>query len=160
MPYWASPLTKNAVIGAHIFYRWAGAWGQPTAFAQGYSRSEPNVDALRSAALLAEQRDIATRGQSTEVARAIEDIPGAQAIKLEPSMRGDKRVAVRFNLTARKASDTAKHEDYVEKVKASDNLRWTLSGGATGDEKPLGASKPVAAETAAATAVTASGSQN
>lgn len=161
VPYWASTLTKNAVVGAHIFYRWAGAWGRPAAFAQGYSRAEPNVDALRSAAILAEQRDIATRVQSSQVARAIEDIPGAEAIKLEPSMRGDKRVAVRFNLTARKAADSIKHEDYVEKVKASDNLRWTLSGGmAQSDEKPLGASKPVAAETAAATAVSGSGSQN
>lgn len=161
VPYWASTLTKNAVVGAHIFYRWAGEWGRPSAFAQHYLRSEPSVDALRSAAILAEQRDIATRGQSSQVARAIEDIPGAEAIKLAPSMRGDKRVAVRFNLAARQASDTAKHEGYVEKVKASDNLRWSLSGGmSASDEKPLGTSKPVATETAAATAVTAGGSQN
>ncbi len=161
VPYWASTLSKNAVVGAHIFYRWAGAWGRPSAFAQSYSRSEPSVDALRSAAILAEQRDIATHGQSTEVAHAIEDIPGAQAIKLEPSMRGDKRVAVRFNLTARKASDAAKHEVYVEKVQASDNLRWSLGEGASAsNEKPLGTSKSVATETAAATAVTAGGSQN
>ncbi|MDQ2706110.1 MAG: cell wall hydrolase [Pseudomonadota bacterium] len=161
VPYWAATLTKNAVVGAHIFYRWAGAWGRPSAFAQHYLRSEPNVDALRAAAIVAERRDIATRGQSTQVAQAIEDIPGAEPIKLAPSMRGDKRVAVRFNLAARKASETAKHEDYVEKVKASDNLRWSLSGGmAAADAKPLGASKPVAAQTAAATAVTAGGSQN
>ena len=161
VPYWAATLTKNAVVGAHIFYRWAGGWGRPSAFAQRYLRSEPSVDALRSAAILAEQRDIATRGQSTEMAKAIEDIPGAEPIKLAPSMRGDKRVAVRFNLAARKASETAKHEEYVEKVKASDNLRWSLSGGmAATDAQPLGASKPVAAETAAATAVTAGGSQN
>ena len=161
VPYWASTLTKSAVVGAHIFYRWAGTWGRPAAFAQRYLRSEPSVDALRSAAILAERRDIATRGQSTEVARAIENIPGAEAVKLAPSMRGDKRVAVRFNLAARKATDTVKHEEYVEKVKASDNLRWSLGGGmAASDEKPLGASKPVATETAAAAAVTAGGSQN
>ena len=29
MPYWAPTLTKSAVIGAHIFYRWPGGWGQP-----------------------------------------------------------------------------------------------------------------------------------
>ena len=160
VPYWASTLSKSAVVGAHIFYRWAGNWGRPAAFAQRYLRSEPNVDALRSAAILAEQRDIATRGQSTQVAEAIEKIPGAE-VKIVPSMRGDKRVAVRFNLTARKATDTVKHEEYVEKVKASDNLRWSLGGGlAASSEKPLGSPKQVAAETAAATAVTASGSQN
>ena len=54
-------------------------------------------------------------------------------------MRGDKRVAIRFNMVARKASDEATHTDYVEQVKASDNLRWSLGGGmASGDEKPLG----------------------
>jgi len=161
VPYWASTLSKNAVVGAHIFYRWAGDWGRPSAFAQHYSRSEPSVDALRSAAMLAEQRDVATRGQSSQVARAIEDIPGAEPIKLAPSMRGDKRVAVRFNLAARKASDTAKHEEYVEKVKASDNLRWSLSGGmAAADQQPLGTSTAVSTEAAAAAAVAAGGSQN
>ena len=30
VPYWASTLAKNAVVGAHIFYRWAGGWGRPT----------------------------------------------------------------------------------------------------------------------------------
>ena len=161
VPYWASTLTKNAVVGAHIFYRWAGEWGRPSAFAQSYARSEPSVDALRSAAILAEQRDIATRGQSSQVARAIEEIPGAEAIKLAPSMRGDKRVAVRFNLVARKASNEAKHEEYVEKVKASDNLRWSLEGGtAAADQAPLGGSKAVSTQTAATTAVTATGAPN
>jgi len=139
VPYWAETLSKNAVVGAHIFYRWAGGWGRPTAFTQAYSRSEPNAGALRSAAIMAEQRDRATRSITGEEAQAIAEIPGAEAIKLEPSMRGDKRVAIRFNLTARKASDAAKHEDYVEKVKASDNLRFALTGGEPqADEKPLG----------------------
>ena len=34
VPTWASSLAKNAIVGAHIFYRWAGAWGQPRAFAK------------------------------------------------------------------------------------------------------------------------------
>ena len=161
VPYWASTLTKSAVVGAHIFYRWAGSWGRPAAFAQRYLRFEPSVDALRSAAILAERRDIATRGQTNEVAQAIENIPGAQAVRLAPSMRGDKRVAVRFNLAARKATETVKHEEYVEKVKASDNLRWSLGGGmAAPDETPLGSAKPVGTETAATAAVTAAGSQH
>lgn len=151
VPYWAPTLTKNAIVGAHIFYRWAGGWGRPAAFVQSYARSEPNVGALRSAAILAEQRDIATRGQAGDVGKAIAEIPGAETIKLAPSMRGDKRVAVRFNLTARKASDEVKHKEYVEEVKASDNLRWSLNGGmAAVDDKPLGV--------ASATAGSASGS--
>ena len=54
-------------------------------------------------------------------------------------MRGDKRVAIRFNLTARKASDEASHEDYAKKYEASDNLKWSLSSEGVGEtEKPLG----------------------
>ena len=137
VPYWASTLAKSAVVGAHIFYRWAGGWGLPNAFSKSYSGREPNVTALRSAALAAE---VATAGQNGgEVAQAIADIPGAQALPLTPSMRGDKRVAVRFNLTARKASQAAPHDEYVEKFKASDNLRWSLSDDvAAANEKPLG----------------------
>ena len=152
VPYWAPTLTKNAVIGAHIFYRWAGGWGRLPAFTQSYSHREPSVDALRSAALIAEQRDIATRGQLGAGAKAIAEIPGAEVLKLAPSMRGDKRVAVRFNLAAREATDKVEAKPYVEQVKASDNLRWSLSGGmAAADDKPLGKAaraKPGASGTA------------
>ena len=127
VPYWAPTLAKNAVVGAHIFYRWAGGWGQPAAFAKGYAGREPSVDALRSAALAAEAAT-ADQAQAGTVAEAIEEIPGAEAIALKPSMRGDKRVAVRFNLAAREATEKVEHKQYVEKVSASDNLRWVLSG--------------------------------
>ena len=74
-----------------------------------------------------------------QVAKAIEEIPGAQALKLAPSMRGDKRVAVRFNLVARKASDEAAHEDYTKKFEASDNLKYALSSDhRRRNQKPLG----------------------
>ena len=136
VPYWASTLAKNAVVGAHIFYHWAGGWGQPAIFAKSYAGREPNALGLRSAALAAE---VAAAGQNSSVADAIDKLPGAEQIKLAPSMRGDKRVAVRFNLTARKASETAVHEDYVKKFEASDNLKYALSSEtAAADEKPLG----------------------
>ena len=55
-------------------------------------------------------------------------------------MRGDKRVAVRFNQVARKASEEAVHEEYVKRVEASDNLRFALSGEASStSQEPLGA---------------------
>jgi hypothetical protein len=137
VPYWAPTLAKNAVVGAHIFYRWAGGWGRPAAFTKSYSGHEPSVTALREAALAAEA---ATAGQeSSEIAEALAEIPGAQALPLTPSMRGDKRVAIRFNLAARKASDQAPHKEYVEKFEASDNLRWSLSSDiVAADEKPFG----------------------
>jgi spore germination cell wall hydrolase CwlJ-like protein len=142
VPYWASTLAKNAVVGAHIFYRWSGGWGQPAAFVKSYAGREPDARALRSAALSAEH---VTASQSG-VAEAIKDIPGAEAIKLAPSMRGDKRVAVRFTLAARKASDGATHQEYVQKFEASDNLKFALSSDTVAEnEAPLGKSQPVTA---------------
>lgn len=39
-PYWAPKLVKLAKIGAHIFYRWPGSWGQPKSFSDRYSAAE------------------------------------------------------------------------------------------------------------------------
>ena len=140
VPYWASTLAKNAVVGAHIFYRWAGGWGQPAAFVKAYAGREPDARGLRSAALAAVHM---TAGSPSSVAEAIKDIPGAEPIKLAPSMRGDKRVAVRFNLAARKASDEVKHEEYVQKFEASDNLKFALSTDTVAENQaPLGKSQP------------------
>jgi hypothetical protein len=136
-------MAKNAVVGAHLFYRWAGGWGRASAFSQHYARREPSAGALRSAALAA----LASRpaqAQPTEVA----DIPGAE---VEQASAG--RVAVRFHLAeARKAVEEAPHEAYVEKVAASDNLRWTLTGSKpdSGSQAPLGRSAPPQAATTAA----------
>lgn len=41
LPYWASSLTRQAVVGAHIFYRWRGTQGVPDAFGQRYAGIEP-----------------------------------------------------------------------------------------------------------------------
>jgi len=144
VPYWASTMAKNAVVGAHLFYRWSGGWGQPAAFTSAYLGREPNAAALRIAALSV-PHIIPVYGQN-QVAAAIKEIPGAEALKLAPSLRGDKRVAVRFNLVARKASDEATHEDYSKKFEASDNLKWSLSSDTASDnQQPLGKSAVVAA---------------
>jgi spore germination cell wall hydrolase CwlJ-like protein len=133
VPYWASTMAKNAVIGAHLFYRWAGSWGQPSAYIQHYAKQEPSAGALKMAALAA----LASRPAQAEIEEAA-DIPGAEVEKAPPG-----RVAVRFNLAtlvaARKAAEEAPHENYVERVAASDNLRWTLSTKPESSaEKPLG----------------------
>jgi spore germination cell wall hydrolase CwlJ-like protein len=137
VPVWAATLAKSDVVGAHLFYRWAGAWGQPAAFTESYSGREPNADALRKAAL-ATPHVTPIYGQG-QLAQAIKTIPGAEPLKLKPSLRGDKRVAVRFNLVARSASDAVKHEDYVKQFGASDNLKWSLSSDTVAEnQKPLG----------------------
>jgi hypothetical protein len=141
VPYWAATLAKNAVVGAHLFYRWAGGWGRADAFTQKYARQEPSSVALRTAALAAFESRPA-RSQVQELA----EIPGAEAEKAPPG-----RVAIRFNLAeARKAVEEVTHQSYVEKVAASDNLRWTLSGtGTDSSQAPLGSkaeTKPAAAD--------------
>jgi spore germination cell wall hydrolase CwlJ-like protein len=40
-PYWAAYLHKSAIVGSHIFYRWAGNAGEASAFRQHYGGLEP-----------------------------------------------------------------------------------------------------------------------
>jgi hypothetical protein len=40
-PAWAPRLAKTTVIGAHIFYRLPGGWGEPSAFRASYAGREP-----------------------------------------------------------------------------------------------------------------------
>ena len=157
VPYWASTMAKNAVVGAHLFYRWAGGWGQPAVFSKVYGGHEPSAAALRTAAL-AVPHVTPVYGEN-QLAEAIKEIPGAQAIKLAPSLRGDKRVAVRFNLAARKASDDVAHEDYSKKFEVSDNLKWSLSNDTVAEnQQPLGRSaQPAPAAGAAAVSASAAG---
>jgi len=133
VPYWASSVAKSAVVGAHIFYRWSGGWGRPAAFVQRYSGSEPNPGALRMAAL------------STNRAIPTLEGPLAKLVTIDPTSNG-KRVRMRFSPEARAAVEAAPHVDYVERAAASDNLRWTLSGGgeAAPNEAPLGRPAPAA----------------
>jgi len=143
VPYWASSLAKNVVVGAHIFYRWAGGWGRPAAFAKHYAGKEPDARALRTAALAAEAAQLAQAALAGTAATAEEiaaGIPGAEAGTPE-----DGRLSVRFKMAARQAVEEAPRGQYVEKFGVSDNLRWSLNGGAPAVvDKPLGTAAPVA----------------
>jgi hypothetical protein len=48
-PWWAPTLNKLTQIGAHIFYRWKGVYGEPAAFRQPYAGREPLIDEARFA---------------------------------------------------------------------------------------------------------------
>ena len=146
LPYWASTLAKNAVVGAHIFYRWAGGWGQPAAFAKAYAASEPNAGALRMAALSAEHSLPASASQP--LAAEVAQIPGAE---LKKPVGG--RVSVRFNMAeARKAVEQAPHREYVETFQASPNLKYLLGTEAVAQDKPLGKAAAAASGGGTATA--------
>ena len=46
-PWWAPTLNKLTQIGAHIFYRWKGVYGETAAFRQTYAGREPLIDEAR-----------------------------------------------------------------------------------------------------------------
>ena len=147
VPYWASSLAKNAVVGTHIFYRWSGGWGRQPAFVQAYARQEPNSAALRNAALSIDRSKVAP-AQAVGEAEAIAEIPGAQALPTVLTRRGERQVAIRFNLAAREAVEKAVAAPKADTVK-SDNLRWGLSTGTSSTEKPLGKAPQAAPSPAA-----------
>ena len=82
-PNWAPLLTKLAKLGAHIFYRWPGAWGQPGAFGGRYI-GEPNDPAslrlpLNLAKLTLENGEQVVAGpitDGTQLGRAPNDVGG------------------------------------------------------------------------------------
>ena len=126
VPYWASSLAKTAVEGAHIFYRWAGGWGRPAAFTAKWSGKEANPTALRLAALTA-PHVVAPVIKEASAAKAVEKLQVAGAKVLEGK---DGRVRLLFTPKAREVVEKVKVTPYVERVAASDNLRYALDGGA------------------------------
>jgi hypothetical protein len=153
-PYWAPTLTKNAVIGAHIFYRWRGNWGQPDAFAQKWAKREADPMLLRSAALAAEAGHAAAAADTDSnnaLAEARQNLPPELAKLVEPEIAagGAKRVALR--LEARRRVEEATR-DVKPAANGSSSLNWGLTGAPAGEaeQAPLGR-KP--ATTAAANAV-------
>lgn len=135
LPYWAPTLAKTAVIGAHIFYRWNGGWGQPGAFNQRYSGLESNPAALRSATLAIVRTQPATP-VSNAAALPIAKVEGV-TVREEA---GGKRVRVHFTQEARAAVEkaTEKRAAYVETMQASDNLRYALGDGGEPQGQALG----------------------
>src|SRR4051812_41255387 len=47
-PWWADAMSKAVTIGAHIFYRWNGAWGDPRSFRRPYVGAEAMAQAAGS----------------------------------------------------------------------------------------------------------------
>jgi spore germination cell wall hydrolase CwlJ-like protein len=152
-PYWAPTLTKNAVIGAHIFYRWRGNWGQPGAFTQKWVRRESDPAFLRTAALAAEARYAAMTPDTstvTTIEEARQNLPPELARLVEPEIAagGGKRVALR--LEARRRVEEATREARPAPA-GSSSLNWGLTGTPAGEaeQAPLGR-KPADASAASA----------
>jgi len=106
VPVWAASLAKTDVVGAHLFYRWAGGWGRPDAFVQRYSGREVAADLLRNAALSAHASYVAS---GTPTAAQSGPAPAAVARKngLLVTEQANGRVRVHFTQAARAAVETA-----------------------------------------------------
>lgn len=48
-PWWAPTVTKVTQLGAHVFYRWKGVYGETAAFRTEYRGHEPVIDEARFA---------------------------------------------------------------------------------------------------------------
>ena len=132
VPYWASSLTKTNVEGAHLFYRWQGGWGRPAAFTDRWSGREADPSALRLAALNAPHFTKPVQSASATIEKLEE--AGAKVIAGK-----DGRVRLLFTPQAREAVEKVKVVPYVDRSAASDNLRFALNGGASGEtESPFG----------------------
>jgi spore germination cell wall hydrolase CwlJ-like protein len=70
-PRWAPMLTKISKLGAHIFYRWPGSWGQPAAFSGRYIGEPRDPASLRPPINLA--RLVTEDGQPVAMAGPITD---------------------------------------------------------------------------------------
>jgi spore germination cell wall hydrolase CwlJ-like protein len=132
VPYWASSLVKTSVEGVHIFYRWAGSWGQPSAFSSGWSGREGNPATLRLAALSAVHVAPSAKASETTVEK-LEDA-GAKVVEGK-----DGRVRLLFTPQAREAVEKVKVTPYAERVAASDNLKFALNGSEE-KQRPFGRS--------------------
>ncbi len=77
-PRWAPMLSKVAKLGAHIFYRWPGAWGMPAAFTGGYIGEPHDPASLRPTLHLAVARTVngAVIDKGPRIARADNDVGG------------------------------------------------------------------------------------
>jgi hypothetical protein len=134
VPYWASSLTKTAVEGAHIFYRWPGGWGRPAAFTDRWSAAEGDPAKLRLAALNAPRPEPEVQLANVNLEKLEE--AGAKVIEGK-----DGRVRLLFTPEAREAVEKVQVTPYVERVAASDNLRFALEGGSEEPERPFGRTK-------------------
>ena len=137
-PRWAPEMVKSGVIGPHIFYRWSGGWGRPTAFTQAYSAREGSAAALRRAALAVPHNVPAPllKGDAATLAKE-------EGVTITKDKGG--RINAKFKVAeARQVVEKTKVVPYVERVQASDTLRYALGNAPASGEAAFGARKTAA----------------
>ena len=136
VPVWSASLAKSDVVGAHLFYRWQGGWGQPGAFVQPYNGHETSAEGLRTAALSAHNAYIAA-GTPT-AGHIAPPISLARADGLPVVQGATGRVTLHFTPQARAAVEAALSKPRMP-LPSDAKLQGTLDAGApASDQKPLG----------------------
>ena len=131
LPLWSATLAKTDVVGAHLFYRWNGGWGQPGAFVQRYSGHEVSADVLRSAALSSHAAFVAA-GTPTAGHDAA-PVALARADGLPVIQKANGRVMLHFTPQARAAVEAA-----VSRPRTTIADPTLDAGAPASDQKPLG----------------------
>ncbi|WP_284734705.1 cell wall hydrolase [Sphingosinicella terrae] len=126
VPYWASSLTKAAVIGTHIFYRWRGGWGRPPAFASRYARSEPVIRWRGGFGQPTAEERLAAGDATERDAAAAAAAEGAAPIGSVDSFQ--RAVLRRYDAPLRR--DTARQliSERAEERSLTVSQRWALTG--------------------------------
>lgn len=135
VPYWASSLNKIAALGAHIFYRWKGDRGLPSAFVARYEAKEE--EAMRNGVMIAgalsgtlpegEDGAMASSAPANRTVLAINGLSMAAAGHLppepEPAVVAKSGVRSLMDIRAPAASDAR------PAGMASKTGRWAISAG-------------------------------
>lgn len=139
-PYWAPTLVKMTQVGAHIFYRWTGPWGEPAAFTGRYAGREADLtpellasyDARTQGLLSPEKQGVpAERKITLAVAGEVRTYS-----VVDPTAKGGERTRVIGAIYAPRRQPTA---DEVKKI--NDSLAAMERGM---DPAPAAAPAPVA----------------
>lgn len=118
VPYWSGSLTKLANVGSHIFYRWEGGWGRPSAFAHRASGTEPEISLMKH--LSSVPIELAEGDPPLDPALAIVD-------NAAPVAGVDGRVVVRrYEPLREQAAASAKAD--LARSDVPKSLRWALTG--------------------------------
>ena len=83
-PRWAPMLAKVAKLGAHIFYRWPGAWGLPAAFTGRYI-GEPTDPASMRPVYRSTLRSVTGTGETATLVNADMVAPAGPPIARAPN---------------------------------------------------------------------------
>lgn len=147
VPNWASSLNKNANVGLHIFYRWRGNQGGPTAFTDRYVGAEPAITwrggfgqptqgevqvataaADRQAAAIAAAEAAMNGGRPADVAAAHSSVDSFQ-----------RSVLRRYEPLQRESAAAVIDESTRSQPPMSSSQRWALTGqSGTNNQQPLG----------------------